>query len=166
MRSKFISISSLTRRSQWNRGTQAEVPKQRHRHCQTRSMLEDHCAAVHSGSSRVIPRYNINSAIDSPPCQFSAFNPFLPTLTKWHSASSATSLLACEKCVTCCQAGQPFRGTFASCKNGLVGHSAKANAKDACIYDEISRCKSTGWGSSVGKDLRILVDNELNMSQK
>lgn len=49
---------------------------------------------------------------------------------------------------------------------GISGHSAKANAIDACIYDEVSLCKSTGWGSFVGKDMRILVDNELNMSQK
>lgn len=106
--------------------------------------------------------------IYSPLWQFSEFNPLLPTLTKWHSASSASSLLDHEKRVTCWQAEQPFRGTFASCKNGLIGisgHSAKANAK-SCTCNEVSLCQSTGWGSSVGKDLRVLVDNELNMSQK
>lgn len=131
-------------------------------------MLEDCWDAVHTGSSRVIPSCKVNWVVYSPPCQFSAFNPFLPTLTQWHSASSATSLLDIEKSVTCWQAGQPFRETFASCKNGLIGisrHSAKANAK-SFICDEGSLCKSTVWSSSVENDLRVQVDNELNMSQK
>lgn len=130
-------------------------------------MLEDHWSAVHTGSSGVIPSSKVNSVIYTPPCQFSAFDPFLPTLAKWHSASSATSLLDGEKCGTCWQAGQPFRESFASCKNGNLN----------CLWEsQDSQQRQTPspalwWGiplqgHRLGQLCPSLVGNELNMSQK
>lgn len=53
----------------------AVVYKQRPRHCETCSMLEDHRPPVNIGLSRVILRFKV---LCNPPCQCSAFNSFLP----------------------------------------------------------------------------------------